>query len=374
MTRGVTVPSTQPLTIAMMIETVGLGGAEMVVFQLSEELRSRGHVVYPVIPKGHEGWLLDRFRESGFQWQTYSAFHAISPGLVRHLVGMMKDLGVTAVHSHEFFMGVYGAAAARVARVPHVITLHADQMMTSRLKKRIALRWAFRNSTATVAVSEDTRRHLESTLGVRAGVVQVVHNGIPVRQGDADRARRHLKLTESDRLMLGVGSLIQRKGFDILIRALSVLRDEGRLGPWRLAIAGQGIEQDNLLALARDSGLQDRVMILGPRNDIPDLQAAADIFVMPSLWEGLPIALLEAMFAGNAIVASRVSGIPEAVEHERHGLLAPPGDVHALKSELLRVMDDAHERRRLGEAARARASERFTIRAMTDAYERLYRA
>jgi glycosyltransferase involved in cell wall biosynthesis len=362
------------LTIAMMIETVGLGGAEMVVFQLSEELRRRGHVVHPVVPEGHEGWLLDRFREAGFTWHTYSTRRSISPRLVRNLAELMREHGINAVHSHEFVMAVYGTAASRRARVPHVITLHADQMMTSRLRKRIALRWAFRNSSATVAVSQDTKRHLDATLGLGPGVVQVVPNGIPVRPGDAARARRSLGLQPDDRLMLGVGSLIRRKGFDVAIDALARLRDAGRLGPWRLAIAGQGVERANLEAQAMERGLADRVLLLGPRTDIPDLQAAADIFVMPSRWEGLPIALLEGMFAANAIVASNISGIPEAVVHDTHGLLTAPGDIDALAAALGRVMDSASERQRLGQAALARAQEHFTIRAMTDLYERLYRA
>ncbi|MGH7678903.1 MAG: glycosyltransferase family 4 protein [Gemmatimonadaceae bacterium] len=362
------------LTIAMMIETVALGGAEQVVFQLSEELRSRGHVVHPVVPEGHEGWLLDRFREAGFQWHTYSTRRSYSPRLVRWLAALMRDLGVTAVHSHEFVMAVYGTAATKLAGVPHVITLHADQMMTSKLRKRIALRWAFRFSSSAVAVSQDTKRHLDATLGLRPGVVTVVPNGIPVRHGDAERARRSLQLSPNDRLILGVGSLIVRKGFDVAIRALGMIRAAGRLGDWRLAIAGQGVERDNLIALAKECGVEDRVMMLGPRTDIPDLQAAADIFVMPSRWEGLPIALLEAMFAGNAIVASGISGIPEAVDHERHGLLTPAGDVDVLQKALQRVIDDVSLRERLGKAALARAQEHFTIRAMTDLYEKLYRA
>ena len=117
----------------------------------------------------------------------------------------------------------------------------------------------------------------------------------------------------------------------------------------------------------------DRVTLLGQRWDVYDLHAAADIFVMPSLWEGLPLALLEAMHAGTAIVASRTSGIPEAITDGVDGLLTPPGDEVALRDALVRLLPDASERARLGAAALARARSKFSLDRMTDEYEALYR-
>jgi glycosyltransferase involved in cell wall biosynthesis len=357
----------------MMIETVGLGGAEMVVLQLTQELRRRGHTVVPVVPHGREGWLLDRFRDAGIQWRTYVHRRALAPGLPRQLARLIASIGADVVHSHEFAMAVYGAAAARKARVPHIITWHANQVMTALLRRRIALRWAFRRSGATVAVSEDTRRHLESKLGRGAGPIVVIPNGIIVRHGERESTRRALGVRPDEILLLGVGTLMPRKGFANLIRALKSLHAANTAQRWRLVIAGKGEQRAELEALVRECGLGDRITLLGPRNDIPDLQAAADIFVMPSLWEGLPLAILEAMFAGNAIVASNISGIPEAIQHERHGLLVPPGDEGALSAAITRVMTDRAYAARLGEAAKNRANEKFTIATMANLYERLYR-
>jgi glycosyltransferase involved in cell wall biosynthesis len=281
---------------------------------------------------------------------------------------------VDAVHSHEFTMAVYGAAAARRRGRPHIATQQASQTMTARWRRRAALRWAFRRSSATVAVSHDYRRHLEATLGLAPDAVTVVHNGIPQRPGDRDGTRRRLGIPPEELLLLSVGNLSRRKAHGVLIQALAALRNHAAHPRWRLAIAGDGDERAGLDALRHGTGLADRVLLLGARNDVPDLQAAADIFVLPSLWEGLPLAILEAMFAGNAIVASNVSGIPEAVEHGREGLLTPPGDVGALRDALAQVIGDAGCRTRLGRAALERAQTQFTIKAMTDAYERLYRS
>jgi glycosyltransferase involved in cell wall biosynthesis len=112
--------------------------------------------------------------------------------------------------------------------------------------------------------------------------------------------------------------------------------------------------------------------ILLSRDDVPSLQAAADVFCMPSLWEALPLAVLEAMFASTAIVASETSGIPEAITNEREGLLVPAGDDAALAAALRRVLESPAERARLATAALHRARAEFTIGSMADAYERLY--
>lgn len=361
------------LTIALMIESAIMGGAEMVVLRLAHELRNRGHRVHPVVPLGREGWLSEQFTEHGFDWRTYDLRRPIDPSLPRRLGDQLKELGVDVVHSHEFVMAVYGAAAARRIGRPHVITMHGNQNMTRKWQRRVALRWAFRKSHATIAVSQDTRRHLNNELGLPGDAVSVVPNGVPVHPGDGHRIRNELGMAPGELLIIAVGNLIPRKGHALLIEALADLHDEGADRPWQLAIAGGGgNEGPRLQGIIRERGLEGRVHLLGMRTDVADLHAAADIFTMPSTWEGLPLAILEAMFAGKTIVASDISGIPEAIENGREGLLIPPGDVAALKGALQRVMADEPLRRRLGCAALERAQREFTIGAMTDAYERLY--
>jgi glycosyltransferase involved in cell wall biosynthesis len=366
----------RPLRIAMMLESSGHGGAEVVVFQLAEELRRRGHTVYPVGPAIRPGWLGARFRDAGFEWQGFRLTRPLDLGCVWRLARMFRRLGIDAVHSHEFTMAVYGAAAARLAGVPHVISMHGNQMMTKAARRRLVLRWAFRWSDATVAVSRATKVSLDGDLGLARDVVTVVPNGIPIRVGDAAPVRAELGVRDGEVLLLAVGNLLERKGHIVLLRALAQLVGESLDVRWRLAIAGgRGGDQQPLLeAFIAEHGLRDRVHILLHRDDVPNLQAAADVFVMPSLWEGLPLAVLEAMHAGNPVVASATSGIPEAVTDEREGLLVPPGDVGALAAALRRVLTDEAFRRRLGAGAKERALREFTITAMTDAYERLYRS
>jgi glycosyltransferase involved in cell wall biosynthesis len=365
----------RPLRIAMMLESDGPGGAEIVLMQLSEELARRGHTVVPVGPENRSGWLAGELRQRGFEPEV---FHLRSPfdwGCVTGLRKLFRDHQIDVVHSHEFTMAIYGAIAARLERTRHVITFHGSQTMHQALRRRIAVRWAMRNSAATVAISAATRAQLDRDLGLRPGVLGVVLNGVPERAGDGERIRRELGVRPGEIVLLAVGNLDPRKAHIVLLEALHGLGSEGMTAPWRLVIAGGrgGTEKLKLEEFARRHGFADRVHILLQRNDVPDLQAAADIFVMPSLWEGLPLAVLEAMLAGNPVVASRVSGIPEAVGEGEEGLLVPPGEVPALANALRKLIESPDLRREMGERASRRGRAQFTVGAMADNYLRLYR-
>jgi glycosyltransferase involved in cell wall biosynthesis len=357
-----------------MLESDGPGGAETVVFQLAEELRARGREVVPVGPEQGVGWLGDKFRAAGFTPEVFRLRRPLDWGCVRGLRALFASRRIRAVHSHEFTMAVYGAMAARLSGLPHVVTMHGNQSMTRALRRRIALRWAFRSSRATVAVSTATKTQLDADLALDPGVISVIRNGIPVRRGDPAPIRRELGVGPGEALILAVGNLDPRKGHMVLLRALARLDREGLAVPWRLAIAGGrgGPEREKLAAFAAEHGLAGRLSILAYRDDVPALQSAAEIFCMPSLWEGLPLAVLEAMFASSAIVASETSGIPEAITDGREGLLVPPGDDLALAVALRRFLESPEERRAFGDRARRRAEAEFSIARMTDAYERLY--
>ena len=126
----------KPLTILQMLESDGPGGAETVMLQLSEELRERGHKIIPVGPTQRAGWLGARFRERGFEPEIYSLSGPIDPGCVRRLVKLIREKGAHLVHSHEFTMGVYGSAAARLLGIPHLLTLHGGFTATTALRRR----------------------------------------------------------------------------------------------------------------------------------------------------------------------------------------------------------------------------------------------
>jgi glycosyltransferase involved in cell wall biosynthesis len=203
----------------------------------------------------------------------------------------------------------------------------------------------------------------------------VVPNGVPIIRGDATAVRKEFDIRDDECVLLAVGNLETHKGHVVLLEALARIADRGASPRWKLIIAGGrgGDQHGPLLDFVRRAGLGDTVKIVLNRDDIPDLLALANVFVMPSLWEGLPMAMLEAMLARKAIVASATAGIPEAIVDGREGILVPPGDVGALSTALDSILGSVALRTKLGTAAGLRAEREFTVEVMADRYERLYR-
>ena len=351
-----------------MLESDGPGGAETMLMQLAEELRRRGHQVLCVGPDNGCGWLGQELRRRGFATDIFSLRTPIDRECLRGMVEMLQRHEIEVAHAHEFTMAIYGAAATRQLGIPHVITMHGSEKVLAKWQRRLALRVAFASSRAVVAVSRATHAHLVNTMRMAPASVLTIPNGISYTPGTRATPRAELGLSEGDVLVLAVGNLVPRKGHIHLLRALAVQDTRN----WHLAIAGRGDEEARLRTFSAEAGVSGRVHLLGHRGDIPDLLAAADVYAMPSLWEGLPMALLEAMFAGKAIIASRASGIPEAIDEGKEGLLADPGDEVQLATALGRLLTDATLRHRLGTAARTRAETEFSAAVMTDAYERAY--
>jgi len=363
------------LRIATTLSSDGPGGAETMILRLSEQLREARHSVVPVTVFNGIGWLGDQYRRVGFDPEAvHISHHWIDRIFLKELLAIIRRHRIQIVHSHEFEMAVYGAVACRMAGIPHIITMHGGLTVWKAWQRRVALRWAMRNSAASIVVSAATKTQFARDLGVRASRLSVIPNGVPIRVGDATQPREEFNCASGEVVILAVGNLERNKGHRELLEALARLDQAATVGAWKLIIAGGrgGPELAYLADYVRDNGLTGRVHIATNRSDIPDLQALADIFVMPSLWEGMPMAMLEAMIAGNAVIASETGGIPEAVTHGVHGLLVPPGDVSQLANALQRLMTDHRYRSDLGAAAKQRALAEFTVQAMTEQYESVY--
>jgi glycosyltransferase involved in cell wall biosynthesis len=359
------------LRIALATETDRNGGAETMMVHLARALRERGHEVHLIGPADGCGWLGGEMRAHGFATHEFHMRGPLDPACLRELAGLLRRERIDVLHAHLWVLAVYGTAAARLVGIPSVITMHGDAGEVRYLRRRVTLRWAFRKSAGVVMVSRSLQDHFTAGLGVRGDDWRIIPNGVPERVGTRDALRRELAVRDDELLVCSVGNLYPVKGHDVLLAALAELPREL---PWRVAIAGRPEDNEPVLraAIARH-GWQDRVHLLGSRSDVPDVLAAADVFCHPSRAEALPLAVLEAMFAGRAIVASRVGGIPEVARDEQEALLVPPEDPTALASALRRVLTDASLRASLGARARERARVHYAVPAMADAYEALYR-
>jgi glycosyltransferase involved in cell wall biosynthesis len=234
------------------------------------------------------------------------------------------------------------------------------------------MRWAAMRAGAFVGVSPATCNTLAAELAIPVHRICCVPNGVPMPVGDREQARNELELGINERLILAVGNLYPVKGHRVLVEAAGLLAAMDDLPSWRIAIAGRGDEEAPLKARIADLRLDSRLQLLGLRSDIGDLLAAADLWVMPSLSEGLPMALLEAMFAGLPVIASNVGGIPAVIEDSVNGALVPPSNPIALVARLADFLRAPVAAKELGERARMKAQQEYSVRRMAERYVALY--
>jgi glycosyltransferase involved in cell wall biosynthesis len=359
------------LRLAHLIESDGPGGAERMVASLAASLQAAGADNLVIVPANGEGWLSRELHGTGVTTVPFHLERPFSPPFARWLIETLRRHRIALAHSHEFTMAVYGAWAARRAGVPHVFTMHGGRYYAGRLQRRIAMRVAVGLSGMTVAVSKSVADELRRDLWLSPFRVVTIPNGaglVPVAQSSL---RHELQLTPDDRLALAVGNLYPVKGHSHLLEALGLLAR--RFPTLHVAIAGRGDLEVSLRARAQALGVGARFHLLGLRSDVANVLAGADVFVLPSLSEGLPLALIEAMLAARPIVATTVGEVGAVLNggSAHAGILVPPGDAAALARGLADVLSDPNEARRLGAAA-ARRAEDYTLAKMTERYVALY--
>ena len=290
----------------------------------------------------------------------------------------MRDEAVDVVHTHLFVDGFYGRLAAVLAGVPVRLVTQQNAYDDPRHRLPRWQIWVNRLlapfTTYFVAVSEAARAYLQTVEWVPPTKVQVIPNAIDVPPPPSPAAvqalRRDWAAHPTAPLVGTVARLEPQKGLDVLLAALPRVREA--VPDDDTTHVGQGALRDALAAQARALGVADVVIFAGPREDVWTVLAALDVFVLPSRFEGLSLALLEAMAAGKPVVATAVSGSIEVVEDGVTGVLVPPNDPEALARGLIHVLGSPDVARRLGEAGRRRVAQRYTLPTVARAYEALY--
>jgi sugar transferase (PEP-CTERM/EpsH1 system associated) len=286
------------------------------------------------------------------------------------LARLLHAWRVDLVHTRNAEPFFYGVLAARLARVPVVIHSEHGRTFPERPLRRIAQRFLLRQVNGAFAVSAQLRSDLTRELGVPDDRFEVLHNGVDCSRFQPVPARLG-PLEEPAAVRIGtVGRMVAVKNYPLLLRAFARLPAAPRC---TLVLIGDGPDRGMLERVASVIGIRDQVEFVGHRDDVPRVLQQLDIFVLPSLSEGMSNTLLEAMATGLAVLASDVGGNSEIIQAERSGLLFRSGDVQAAADQLERLIRDAALRAALGRAAAARVRAHFGIEAMLRRYEALYR-
>lgn len=266
------------------------------------------------------------------------------------------------VHNYQF--------ALRADQLPRHRWLLQPKRWTYRMLYRVAARWV----DGFIAVSDEVQTAIGETIGSVGDKIVIIANGVDVKRYgqpvEKIRLRQQLGVPAHARVLAVVGTLKEQKGHCYLIDAAPAVLAHFPDTHWLLI--GDGALRETLQAQANAAGLAQHIHFLGNRSDVPALLAASDGFVLPSLWEGLPMALIEAMASGLPIVATEVSGTKQVMVAGETGLLVPPGSVPHLQAAMLDMVSNPQRAQAMGAAAQRRVEALFSARKQAEEHVALF--
>ena len=354
-----------------------IGGGESHLLSLVEHLDKTAFE--PVVLSFTEGPMVDRLQQLGIKVHviyTEKPFDVTKWGSVKRL---MKQEQIDIVHAHGTRANSNVLWAARSLKIPVIYTIHGwsfhqDQPAVIRNLRIYGERYLTQNSHVNISVSDSNkqsgRRYLRNFESV------VINNGIDQRKFSPGKSfkniRKELGIAEDTLLVLFIARFTRQKQPLTLIKAF--LQAVAAVPNMHLLMVGDGDEKEAALELVKELDTNNKISCTPFRQDVPDLLAAADIFVLPSLWEGLSIGLLEAMAMGKAIIASDVDGTKEVIQDQQNGVLVSPGNIEALTDALVLLGKNDVLRQEVQQKALEMVQENFNVANMTTQIENIYKS
>lgn len=304
-----------------------------------------------------------------------------SPTAVRagvRLVAILRKYKVQILHSHLFCASLFASPLAWLCRIPVIIeTPHVRERWRRSWFKtcNVVDRCIARFVDYHIAVSAANAHYLVEGKKLPASKVVVIHNGCDVRGfSPAHQApaglKRSLGFAESDPVLIAIGRLEPQKGHGTLLEAFSLVRQQ--FPQARLVCLGEGVLRSRLLDQAHALGFDGSVRFVGQQTNVADWLALADISVLSSFYEGLPLSVIESLACAKPVVATAVDGTPEVVVNEKTGLTVPPGDARRLADSISRLLRSPDLRHAFGLAGRQRVLDHFTQERQVRETEKLY--
>jgi len=363
------------IKVLYLINALHVGGAERVIARTVPRLdKNRYETIVCCLWMG--GAAADEMEKAGVRVINLDAKNKLDLRILFRLYRLLKEHKIDIIHSFLFHANMLGRIVGRLAGVP--VILSSERTMEMEDKHQLLLnRLTACLADKIITVSEAVREFAITNIGIEPNKLITIYNGVDLSEFSRnpnrewiEEARRELGIDPCHVVVGTVGHLEPEKGCEYLLQAAAqVSAQDGKV---TFLLVGDGSQRTKLENLAQDLGISSNVIFMGYRNDIPRILSVMDIFVLPSLYEGLPNALLEAMAASRPVVATQVGGIPEVVADGETGILVPPRDPGALAGAICVLLEDRERAREMGIAGRKQVERLFGIETMVAKTEVLY--
>lgn len=353
--------------------SANLGGGERNLLDIAEYLSAKKDDVQVIIPG--PGRMVEVLGDKGIPFLKIDM--PSYPGLraVLHMRRRFKQDRPALVHAHGTKAALFARLASAGLKIPIVYTLHGIHYLnySNPFKRWIYIfveRLLMPLTKRFVCVCQRNLEEGKQAKVIDADKTVLIYNGIDSRPSDLrERARKERGLND-EVIVLNIGRLQDVKGQIYLIKAASRLKKfKDKVKVW---VVGEGEEENKLCQVMAEERVEGIVSLLGYQEDIWQLLAAADVFVLPSLGEGFPYAVLEAMAFRKPVVASNVGGIPEMIVEGETGSIVPPADAEALAEKIVYLIENPAVRKAWGEAGARRVAKKFNLKKMLRQYQQLY--
>ncbi|MBW2310378.1 MAG: glycosyltransferase family 4 protein [Deltaproteobacteria bacterium] len=351
------------IKVLHLVEDLKIGGLERVIASIAEYLDDQKFDVSVwCITKGGE--IAEELAEKGIKIEILGIFSYHNPVNILRLVFMLRQVRPNIVHTHGYFASVIGRLAAKIALVP-IIIYHVHTIFYDNIKKRniIIERLLGFITDKIIFISNAAKKSYLPHFKINESKISVIYNGVIDANVNANLKKGNCKVVT-------VASLVDHKGHEYLLEAAMMVLD--RLPQCKFFIVGEGVLNRRLKQQVLSLGIASSVNFLGQKTNIYKILSQMDLFVLPSLREGLGIAAIEAMSCGLPVVASNVGGLPEVVKDGHTGYLVPPKDSVALGNAISQLLENPKQMVKMGQMGRLRFEEIFSSSKMIKNLENLY--
>ena len=360
---------TNKIHLLHLVQGLKVGGAEVLLLHYIKALGIDNYLHY-IYCFGNNGHIRKKLEDLGvpvvFGPKRKSIINPVKFSisimfLFKDLLRFIKKQDIQIIQSHLGHANHLGVAVAMLANIPAFPTVHSTMAFIDRRRYwdpriyfyRALNNIVYRSAVKIIAVSQEVKEIIRKEYRLSESNVVVLKNGIIFENSDKIPAniKFEFKLSRNCQVLIGVGSLTYQKGFEVLIRAVDELVKQGFDNLFVL-IAGEGVERDHLEDLIKSLSLSTYIKLTGLRHDIIELMQASDIFVMPSRYEGLSIAMIEAMACALPIVASDAPGLSDYIIYNQNGFLFPIGDHQEMALCIYKLLQDNELKNRLAKGSR----------------------